>query len=50
MLASVNDVFNACLVQGDMTGDILLAVAAFFTVVSGLVYLRQNWDVIREGA
>ena len=24
MLASVNDVFNACLVQGDMTGDILL--------------------------
>ena len=33
-----------------MTGDILLAVAAFFTVVSGLVYLRQNWDVIREGA
>ncbi len=24
MLAGVNDVFNACLVQGDMTGDILL--------------------------
>lgn len=24
MLASVNDVFNACLVRGDMTGDVLL--------------------------
>lgn len=39
-----------CAVIFGMTGDILLAVAAFFTVVSGLVYLRQNWDVIREGA
>ena len=39
-----------CEVIFGMTGDILLAVAAFFTVVSGLVYLRQNWDVIREGA
>ena len=39
-----------CDVIFGMTGDILLVVAAFFTVVSGLVYLRQNWDVIREGA
>ena len=36
-----------CAVIFGMTGDILLAVAAFSTVVSALVYLRQNWDVIR---
>ena len=33
-----------------MIGDILLAIAAFFTVLSGLVYLRRNWDILREGA
>lgn len=33
-----------------MVGDVLLAIAAFFTVLSGLVYLRRNWDILREGA
>lgn len=33
-----------------MVGDVLLAIAAFFTVLSGLVYLRHNWDILREGA
>ena len=33
-----------------MVGDVLLAIAAFFTVLSGLVYLRHNCDILREGA
>ena len=27
-------------------GEIFLAIATFFAVLSGLVYLRQNWDIV----
>lgn len=29
-------------------GEIFLAVATFFAVLSGLVYLKQNWDVVKN--
>ena len=34
----------------DRSNDELGVLAAFFTVLSGLVYLRHNWDILREGA
>lgn len=29
-------------------GEIFLAIATFFAVLSGLVYLRQNWDIVKN--
>ncbi len=29
-------------------GEVFLAVATFFAVLSGLVYLKQNWDVVKN--
>ena len=29
-------------------GEIFLAIATFFAVLSGLVYLKQNWDVVKN--
>lgn len=29
-------------------GEIFLAVATFFAVLSGLIYLKQNWDVVKN--
>lgn len=31
-----------------MIGEIFLAVATFFAVLSGLIYLKQNWDVVKN--
>lgn len=29
-------------------GEVFLAIATFFAVLSGLIYLRQNWDVVKN--
>lgn len=29
-------------------GEVFLALATFFAVFSGLVYLRQNWDIVKN--
>lgn len=40
--------------SGDMSllfwgiGEVFLAVATFFAVLSGLIYLKQNWDVVKN--
>ncbi len=50
MLAGVNDVFNACLVRGDMTGDILLygkgagSSATASAVVGDIIDCADNMD------
>ena len=31
-----------------MIGEIFLAAATFFAVLSGLIYLKQNWDVVKN--
>ena len=28
-------------------GEVFLAVATFFAVLSGLVYLKQNWEIVK---
>lgn len=28
-------------------GEVFLAVATFFAVLSGLIYLKQNWEIVR---
>ncbi len=40
--------------SGDMSllfwgiGEVFLAIATFFAVLSGLIYLKQNWDVVKN--
>lgn len=40
--------------SGDMSllfwgiGEVFLALATFFAVLSGLIYLKQNWDVVKN--
>ncbi len=29
-------------------GEVFLAIATFFAVLSGLVYLKQNWDIVKN--
>lgn len=29
-------------------GEIFLAIATFFAVLSGLIYLKQNWDIVKN--
>ena len=29
-------------------GEVFLAIATFFAVLSGLIYLKQNWDIVKN--
>ena len=29
-------------------GEVFLAIATFFAVLSGLIYLKQNWDIVKK--
>ena len=39
--------FPGFLAPATIIGHILIAVATFFTVVSGLIYIRDNRDVVK---
>lgn len=53
-IVELGDLELVSFVNGDLIllfwciGEVLVAVATFFAVLSGLIYLRQNWDVVKN--